>query len=251
LFFGLLCTRRVAHFLSYLPALTVALVLGLAGWRHATYLRVGPEHMNLFATHLRFDGLLIGTLLAYWSHFHPEKLAPFVRRPLTLIFVGLLFAAPTLWLTPEASPWTAGLGLTGVYVGFGALLLGWMHLSTAHAFSRQIFASRPAAVLGQIGFFSYSIYLWHIDLANTPVRKLVPFIQAYLPAGAVWLLTTLIYVVAAVVTGTILARIFEGPSLALRDRLFPSAAKAMAREPAVAAPKLASAPKARHIASNA
>jgi peptidoglycan/LPS O-acetylase OafA/YrhL len=230
LFFLLLRTRCIRGFLRHLPALTVIFVLVAAALRHAAYLRDGPEKMNLYATHLRFDGLLIGMLLAYWTHFHPEKLTRFIRRPLALIIGGAGLAAPTLWLAPEYSPWIAGLGLTGVYVGFGLILLGWLHLPASHAVWERMFVSRPAVMLGQVGFYSFSIYLWHVDLAQTPVRKIVHLAAAtHLPSGVIWLAATATYVGAAIFGGMLLAHLLEKPSLRMRDRLFPALAKPMAQ----------------------
>lgn len=212
--------------LRHLPAFVVSCVLGLAALRHIGFLRQGPEQLNLYATHLRFDGLLMGTLLAYWTHFDPPKLAWLAGRPLRVMLVGLACATPTLVASPEASPWHAGIGLTGVYVGFALFVLGWLNVTNVHPWWRAAFTRWPAALLGQIGFFSYSIYLWHVDLAQTPMRKAVQWFAANEMSPMVqWVVATLLYVGLAVLTGMVLARLLEIPSLALRDRLFPSVIK--------------------------
>jgi peptidoglycan/LPS O-acetylase OafA/YrhL len=185
------------------------------------YLFYGPENVNLYATHLRFDGLVVGTLLAYWTYFEPEKIARLRRRPLVLLVVGASLAAPTLIYNPEGSVWTFGIGLTCVYIGFGLILLGWINLERTYPFARKCFSSHAAAFLGQVGFYSYSIYLWHIDFARTPIQKIVAMASGHVPASILWLGATGIYVIAAVVVGSTLSRLFEIPSLAMRDRLFP------------------------------
>jgi peptidoglycan/LPS O-acetylase OafA/YrhL len=209
-----------------LPIFIVSCVVGLAALRHVVYLREGPANLNLYATHLRFDGLLIGTLLAYWTHFRPARLVSVQRHPLTAMLIGVLFAAPALALSPEASAWTAGVGLTGLYVGFALLMMGWLNVANIHPAWRRLFRTGPAALLGQVGFYSYSIYLWHVDLAQTPIKKLVEVagLSDVSPA-IVWPITTTIYVIIAVTFGGVLARWLEIPSLALRDRLFPSTSK--------------------------
>jgi peptidoglycan/LPS O-acetylase OafA/YrhL len=230
LFFLLLRTRCISGFLRHLPILAVIFIFAAAALRHAAYLRDGPEGMNLYATHLRYDGLLVGTLIAYWTHFHPDKLARLVQHPLALIIGGAVLAAPTLSLTPEASPWSAGLGLTGVYVGFGLIMLGWLHLPASHTLWERMFATRPARGLGQIGFYSFSIYLWHVDLAQTPLKKIVHLaLSEHMNPGLVWLTATAVYVVAAVIAGRLLAQALERPSLRMRDRLFPALAKPIAQ----------------------
>jgi peptidoglycan/LPS O-acetylase OafA/YrhL len=225
LLFAWLVGRR-RGFIHWLPTAIIAGILGEAILRHVMCVLEGANHINLYATHLRFDGLLVGTLIAYYTHFYPTELAAFTRRPLLLLAGGVLLAAPTLTLTPEASPWSAGLGLTAVYVGFGLILLGWINLRNSHAIWGWLFSSRPAAWLGQIGFYSYSIYLWHVDLAQTPIRKVAQFAQqAHVPSGVVWVAATIVYVVAAIFAGRLLSRALESPSLALRERLFPSRTK--------------------------
>ncbi len=228
-FYFVLNRARAVSLLRWFPSFVALTVAGLAVLRSAVYLREGPEQINIYATHLRFDGLLIGTLLAYLTHFRPDTLLPLARRPLVSLGLGLALAAPTLLLAPEANVWTAGIGLTGVYVGFGLVLIGWLNLPVQTRWGGRLFASRPAAWLAAIGFFSYSIYLWHVDFGQTPLHKVALWAAAKgWPPGAIYLLVTGAYVAVAIVAGRIMARLLEKPSLALRDRLFPSGIKAVA-----------------------
>jgi peptidoglycan/LPS O-acetylase OafA/YrhL len=223
--------------LRRLPVFIVSCVAGLAALRHAGYVQEGPAELNLYATHLRFDGLLIGTLLAYWTHFKPARLLPVQRHPLAAMCGGIILAAPALIFSPEANAWTAGIGLAGMYVGFSLFMIGWLHVGLVHSGWRRLFASRPAAILGLVGFYSYSIYLWHVDLAQTPIKKLLnaaEFTEA--SPTVVWPIATILYVVAACVIGALLARCLEMPSLALRDRLFPSTVKPVTTPAAPSAP---------------
>jgi peptidoglycan/LPS O-acetylase OafA/YrhL len=228
LFYGILSRGRAAALLRRFPPFVAVAVLGLAVVRTFAFLRHGPDDLNIYATHLRFDGLLIGTLLAYVSHFEPEKLRRFARHPVALIVGGLAIAAPTLVLAPEANVWTAGIGLTGVYVGYGLFLLGWLNLPTASRWGGRLFSTRPAAWLGAIGFFSYSIYLWHIDLGQTPMHKAALWAAAHgWKPGVTYAVVTGVYVAIAIVAGRVMARLLEKPSLAIRDRFFPSEVKAV------------------------
>lgn len=228
-FYALLSSRRSGSFLRVFPYFVAVAVLGLAALRTAVFVHAGPDGINIYATHLRFDGLLIGTLLSYFTYFRPAVLAPLARHPIALIAAGLVLAAPTLLLAPEANLWTAGLGLTGVYVGYAFVLWGWLNLEGHTRFGRTLFASRVAAGLAAIGFYSYSIYLWHIDLAQTPVKKAAAWWLARGgDAGLVYLTATVIYVIIAIVAGRIMAGLLEKPSLALRERFFPSRITAVA-----------------------
>ena len=113
-----------------------------------------------------------------------------------------------------------------MYVGFSLFMLGWLHVGAVHPGWRRVSASRPVALLGLVGFYSYSIYLWHVDLAQTPIKKLLNAAEfTHASPAIVWPLATIVYVVGACVVGAFLARCLEMPSLALRDRLFPSTIK--------------------------
>ena len=221
IFFIALRGDRTDRFFKNFPRALMLVIASLAALRHVEYLFYGPENINLYATHLRFDGLVVGTLLAYWTYFEPEKITRLRRRPLVLLVIGATLAAPTLFYSPEASVWTFGIGLTGVYIGFGLILLGWINLEAAYPLARKVFSGHAAALLGQVGFYSYSIYLWHIDFGRTPIEKITSMANGHAPGSILWLGGTLIYVIAAVVMGSTLSRLFEIPSLAMRDRLFP------------------------------
>ena len=229
-FYWVLRTGRAEAILRRLPAIILGLVAAIAVARYFSYRAHGPERLNLYATHLRFDGLLIGTLLAYWTHFQREKLAWAAQRPGLMLIVGLVLAAPVLALSPDASVLTASVGLTALYAGFGCILIGWLNLEDKAGWARRLFASTPAALLGQIGFYSYSIYLWHVDLAQVPIKKLAEIaVRAEVPAALVWVAGMVLYIGLAYVAGRLLGRLIEMPALKLRDRLFPSSTKAMAR----------------------
>ena len=210
--------------LLFVPVAGLALAV-VAMARHAGFVQGSGEGLNLFASHLRFDGLLIGTLLAYFTHFEPHRLDSLRRHPLATALAGLVLAVPMLVLTPDRSAWTAGAGLSTMYVGFALLVAGVVFLEKETATARQTLARAPFRALSWVGFFSYGIYLWHVDLAQTPMKKLAGLLgQTTLPDGAVWAISTTAYVVAAVLIGALMSRLIELPVLALRDRLFPPAA---------------------------
>jgi len=227
--FTIVRARNPDAYLRRLPAIACGALICLVGCRYHAYLRHGVA-VNLYATHLRFDGLLIGTVLAYLTHFQPRLLAPMNRHPLKLILLGLVLAAPTLYLTPEANHWTVSVGLTALYLGLALVVLGFIHLPESNALWQRCFALAPAAALGHIGFYSYSIYLWHADLAKTPLRKILEHVHLQnLPPAVVWVGCMLIYILVATMAGVILSHLTEKPSLALRNHLFPPGSELRAK----------------------
>src|SRR5207248_654509 len=126
LFLGLLAWRRAnepfslvrrAFFVIAPLALTLR-ILSVALWVPYQY-----EH-HLFPTHLRIDGLALGVVLSYVMHFRREALLSFVaRRHLLLWTCAFLGIAPAAALTIERNVYLQTFGLTGLYLGFGAVLL--------------------------------------------------------------------------------------------------------------------------------
>jgi peptidoglycan/LPS O-acetylase OafA/YrhL len=203
----------------FLPAALTALG-ALALLRQAQFVALGRDAMNLYATHLRFDGLLIGVVLAYLHHFRPAGLLAIRRRPLAAIGAGAALALPWMLATPDMNPWTAGLGLTLMYVGFALAVMGCVHFEST-AWGRRVYAARPAAAMAAVGFYSYGIYLWHIDLVQTPMKKIAALLAGTsLPSSLIWSSCTLAYVVGAVTVGALMSRLVELPVLAWRQKHF-------------------------------
>jgi len=198
--------------------------------RYLAHVKSG-NHCNLYATHLRCEGLLFGTLLAHFSHFRPRALAFLSARPFATLFLGAGLAAPVLILTPDDSAWTAGPGLTGLYIGFALILQGLLATANTPWMSRGLRIA-PVRLLGWVGFFSYGIYLWHVEFAQTPFKRLAASETLFTAGTAKWLLLTTGYVSAALIGGAAMSKLIELPALRLRDRLFPSKTRTAVPAPA-------------------
>ena len=189
----------------------VAAVACLALRIHGAWGAQRAVRASFTPTHLRVDSLLFGVLLAWCMHFHGEAVGRFVQRwRRWMLAVAAVLAAPVFVFDLETTPWLFTGGFTALFLAGGALLLCAVH--------------RPArrGALAWIGFYSYSIYLWHIPVE----RILLPML---LPRDFPPLAHAALYVVASVALGVIAAWIVELPLLRLRDRLFP--AQPAARHP--------------------
>lgn len=203
----LLYRRRRAHADPFraLPSIfmtvaTIEIVLRIATTWHLT--TAATELRYMAPSHLRIDALLFGVLLSYYRHFQPEKFDQLRMgiASLMLIVVTMILLA----LVPLNNLIMHTVGFTLVYFGFGLLLV-----RTIDARPHK-YAALLTAPLAKIGYYSYSIYLWH-----GWVCRLLP---------RTTLIGLLGCILAAVLLGALMGKVIEYPALALRDRLFPRAA---------------------------
>lgn len=183
-----------------------------------------PTYNPHFATHLRVDSLFFGVMLAYFYHFKPEKLQFVALHRAKLVFLGiiLLLFYPALVINDKSNLIVGTIGFIMLYVGYGCFLLIMVYTPVGSGWFGKWFEGYLARTLAFIGFFSYPIYLWHLD-AVLPLKILLRrFSLTGLPSENRWISIFVIYVILATAVGVIFGILLEKPSLALRDRLFPS-----------------------------
>jgi peptidoglycan/LPS O-acetylase OafA/YrhL len=173
----------------------------------------------LLPTHLRIDALFCGVMVGYLFHFKPELLARVARWP--LLIAGAILLTPIFFFQIEN--WNMYTwGLTSTFLGFACIVAWAIHVPVA----KGRLLALPVNLLARIGFYSYSIYLWHwlvIRFIRPTVRNkcIVTGFPVRWSAGLErqqWLLS----VAFSIVVGIMMALIIEQPVLKLRDRWFPS-----------------------------
>jgi peptidoglycan/LPS O-acetylase OafA/YrhL len=195
-----------------LPTLFVCLAMVLLAARLITAHYFAPYRyeINLFPTHLRIDSLFFGVVISYYAHFHGEKFSQFARTyfgPLTA--AGVVLVAPC-FLMEQSQPWMYTYGYAALYLGFGSLLIVFLHVPVESAWPPIV---RALNALAYVGTFSYSIYLWHLAWAQLVVGLNVGGI----PYGGL-----VIYYGGAIAAGILVSKLIEMPTLRLRDRLYPA-----------------------------
>jgi len=103
------------------------------------------------------------------------------------------------------------------YVASGLVLVGSLQLQLKNLAFR---------LLAFVGYYSYSIYLWHLLLLG--VMKKIWIIRTTstdLPPGN--LLNLSIYFFGSILFGMVMSNLIEIPALRVRDRFFPSRSKAI------------------------
>jgi len=179
---------RAERGFSLIPAISIALVM-ICSWFRAHNGNAGFDGL-----HLRADALFLGVALGYGFHFRRASFERLARWWLLPLALALLAPLACYGLQRRTLP----LVLTLNAVGF-ALLLWWI-------FPRAGVRLPPVE---RIGFYSYSIYLWHLPVVHV-FRAFAPSVPMLCAA-----------IVASCAAGILMGKLVEWPVLVLRDRLFP------------------------------
>jgi peptidoglycan/LPS O-acetylase OafA/YrhL len=205
--------RRANPFLS-IPYVFLLVAVGCLAGRLATaaYFPAFSHRLHYEPSHLRIDSLMFGVLLSYYHNFHPGPLRYLAGRLRPVVFVlGILAILPSIVLEfNNAFVYTIGFTLT--YLGFGSVLLLAIYTE-----AKSPTPGRGQRAIAWIGFYSYSIYLWHVPLAMIFAaiygRLMLPVSGYVLHA---------VYFFSCIAVGTALSKLVEIPALRLRERLAPS-----------------------------
>jgi len=221
----LLLVRRAGgrdRLMTTIGLVSAVVFVACAGMRFSAYSHP-PSYNPHFATHLRIDSLFFGVLLACAYQLAPHRLA-FVsahRRTIVCAALALLLAYPALVRWNPSKPTTGAVGFIVLYLAYGALLLTMVYADPARAPAAATWVDgRVGRTLAFIGYFSYPIYLWHIDATRlvAPLFKRGTGVSLELR----WVVSFALYVSVATAVGVIAAAIVDKPSLRARERLFPS-----------------------------
>jgi peptidoglycan/LPS O-acetylase OafA/YrhL len=172
-------------------------------------------------THHNLDSLAFGVLLAYFMHFRSGQFQRLSSRPVVLLTAGVVLVA--IGLIPGRG-YSAASAIAPVllYLGYGMILVAILALPANQGVSGRFFRSLPARFLIFVGIYSYSIYVWHIDVAYRLVDLMSSAgMLADASPSVRWLTLMAIYVLLAVGSGALFGRCIELPALSVRDRLFP------------------------------
>ena len=211
---GRLLTPRGLMGLSGLVAL--ACLLLRAGNLAANPVVTFPTHYE--ATHLRMDGLFFGVLLGILHFRHAPAMAMWVRRArLVLAVVSAALISPP-FLVPLESPWMNLVGVTGLYIGWGGVLLLFLYVVPLPGWVEGTPYGREVL---RIGRDSYNIYLWHVFVLEVlaPVWRPCTAGRPFVSSGRG---DFIIDGGGSILCGHMATRLIEIPMLRLRDRLVPS-----------------------------
>lgn len=206
------------------PVRPVAFVLVLCAVLRLVAYSDRPWFNPHYATHLRIDSLLVGVALAHLHHLEPERLAfaGRARLPLLGLAAALLLSFPALVVADERNLIVGTIGFAMLYAGYACCLLAAVHTPLGEGWLGRRLNGTVARAVATIGYFSYPIYLWHMESRGFVERVIESRALAAVGPVSRWLVGVGVFVTLAIVAGTIAGVLLEKPSLALRDRLFPA-----------------------------
>ena len=129
---------------------------------------------------------------------------------LTVVAVAPWLIIRGVALYPSNGFWMGTVGFSLLYLGCGGVIMGAVALPT------RIWDNAVSRSLSWVGFYSYSIYLWHSFVGGLVIRRL-----AGLHMGSYPHFSIIAYSMLTVLVGYLAAKAVEMPMLSLRDRLFP------------------------------
>jgi peptidoglycan/LPS O-acetylase OafA/YrhL len=205
---------------SSIPAVFALLALVCLALRMLTALKFPDGYHDqvkqLFPTHLRIDSLFFGVLISFFYHQHQQQFLARIKRLRLFLFVtGILCLTPAFIFPLESTPLIRTWGLTLFYLGSGSLLCATMATGLPDY--------RAFRWIAYIGSHSYSIYLWHIPVHVSPLRKLGPDYSI----TSNWLYYFAAYFLASIGFGILMSLAVELPMLRIRDKWFPSRSRAL------------------------
>jgi peptidoglycan/LPS O-acetylase OafA/YrhL len=178
-------------------------------------------------SHLRFDSLFFGVFISYLHNFRPEFLRRAMSNPwrFPIALMSVLALLPAIVL-PPSDRFMYTLGFTLLYISFGTMLLLSIYKETDRPRPKPGFATRA---LAGMGVFSYTLYLWHVPMAQA-FSSLAPrfaHVNEYVLHA--------IYFTTSIAVGILASKLVELPILKLRERLFPAPALGVDSRPSYGA----------------
>lgn len=226
------------------PYIAVGLMVFCTGLRCLLLWRVShygtPEALDHFLktynllTHLRIDSLFFGVFLAFLYHYRPETLQRLTQRRNLLLLVGVLLLLPVLPVDKSkgSAAFLTAISFTSLYIGYGCILLALIYTPLGSGRLGRWMDSAAIRFVAWIGYYSYTIYLWHVLFAVKPTENLVARGVHFGPPTINWLLTLSLYLTLAIGAGILGGILIDKPTLVLRDKLFPARSDALKSTPA-------------------
>jgi peptidoglycan/LPS O-acetylase OafA/YrhL len=174
-----------------------------------------PSYYNFSYSHLRFDSLFSGVLVSYFINFKELQLRALIEKySSVLIFVAALPLTFTPFFDPDNSYLINTFGVTILYFSFSSLLLLFLYNKNINVFFAHNYNNIIIRVITTIGFYSYSIYLFHLMGESIVSRYLRPMLNLDIKVSF------LLFSIISIFMGIIVSKLVEIPFLKIRDKYY-------------------------------
>jgi len=201
-----------------IPYLFIALAVACLALRiyNAAQHPLFDHKVHYEPSHLRFDSLFFGVFLSYLHNFRPAFLRRVMSKPwrFPISVLSVLGLVPAAFLA-SSDPIVYTAGFTLLYISFGTMLLLSIYQETDRSGAKP---SVAVWALAKMGAYSYTLYLWHVPMAQAfaSLAPRFPMVNQYVLHA--------LYFATSIAVGVLAAKLVEVPILKLRERLLPPAA---------------------------
>ncbi|HOP13002.1 MAG TPA: acyltransferase [Lentimicrobium sp.] len=174
---------------------------------HYFFVHRHEPYLEIYYTHLRMDGLLLGVLLSYLFHFTEGFHAFTHKHKPVLLIAGFALISP-LFYVRAGSMFFNTLGFNVIHLGFAVFTAYAAKGDLTAAIGKFRRAGRLIRMISSIGIYSYSIYVWHLLLSDF-IEKVLN-----LKTGGV------LYLAVTIIAGILLSKLIEQFFLRIREKTF-------------------------------
>lgn len=175
-------------------------------------------YKNFYPLHLRADSLCSGIVLSYLYHFKRKKFENFLldNRLLISIICGAMLLP--LFLYPYYHKFTYTAGFSFVYLGYFLLVALFLVRKNEVKHRQATVRSFIFNIVAWIGYYSYSIYLFHFFIGFGLVSNFRKLVGTENPVYVEFL----VFLLGNILFGYIISKVVEQPVLKWRDKRFPA-----------------------------
>ena len=175
-------------------------------------------YKNFYPLHLRADSLCSGIVLSFLYHFKREKFEIFLHDKKLLISVICVAAFLPLFLYPYYNKFTYTAGFSFAYIGYFLLVALFLVRKNEVKFQQATIKSFIFSRIAWVGYYSYSIYLFHFFIGFGLVSNFRKIAGTENPVY----IEFLIFLLGNILFGYIVSKVVEQPVLKWRDKRFPA-----------------------------
>jgi peptidoglycan/LPS O-acetylase OafA/YrhL len=201
--------------LKYIPAFYIFVAIFCLSIRIYNYYKYPTFdiYRNYFNSHIRIDSLFLGVFLSYMYRYKNYIISyVYIKYRSVILLLSLSGVSIIFFFQGEANKFINTIGFTILALSFGNLML-LLIVNTESKLVVFIKNNNLTKTIAHIGFYSYSIYLWHMHVEAIFSKNKLYYNYNF------WVIF-LFYLLLCYVIGRFFAKIIEFPMIKIRDKFF-------------------------------